>query len=89
MYCSVRRPDVENNAMAIEQGQDADLQLYDDRKKLEHRARLEIRKQTLDPYSRLHSIAEDIAFVNKVHDSYKLYRMLRRFRSRLDFNIED
>ena len=68
--------------MAIEQRQDADLQLHEVRTKLEHRARLEIRKQTLDPYSRLHSIAEDVAFVNKVHDVYKLYRMLRGFRSR-------
>jgi hypothetical protein len=37
-----------------------------------------IRKESLDLFNRLHSIAEDIYFVNQVHDAYRNIPLLRR-----------
>lgn len=36
-----------------------------------------IRKESLDIYNRLHSIEEDIAFVDQVHKSYPSTPLLR------------
>ncbi|KAL5483189.1 RIT1 [Sanghuangporus weigelae] len=49
---------------------DADFELFSDRTKFEHDARNQIRKHLLDPYNRIHSIAEDIEFVQDVHEKY-------------------
>lgn len=38
----------------------------------------EIRKETLDAYNRLHSIHEDITFVQRVHETYPNLPMIRR-----------
>ena len=48
----------------------ADVELFLDRKKFEQDARNQIRKQSLDPYNRLHSIAEDTEFVQNIHEKY-------------------
>jgi tRNA A64-2'-O-ribosylphosphate transferase len=38
----------------------------------------ELRKETLDVYNRLHSIAEDVEFVNKIHRHYSNIPMIRK-----------
>ena len=37
----------------------------------------EIRKESLDIHNRLHSIEEDIGFVNTVHDAYEILPLIR------------
>ncbi|OCB91042.1 initiator tRNA phosphoribosyl transferase [Sanghuangporus baumii] len=60
---------------------DVDFELFSDRKKFEHDARNQIRKHSLDPYNRLHSIAEDIEFVQDVHEKYySSYPLLANLR---------
>lgn len=41
----------------------------------------QIRRESLDMYNRLHSIAEDIAFVNLVHGIYVNLPLIREFVS--------
>ena len=36
-----------------------------------------LRKESLDIYNRLHSIEEDIIFVDQLHDAYPTYPILR------------
>lgn len=38
-----------------------------------------LRKESLDLYNRLHSIAEDIAFVSGIHDVYSELPIIREF----------
>ncbi|THH04313.1 hypothetical protein EW145_g5614 [Phellinidium pouzarii] len=57
-----------------------ELELFLQRKKIEHDALTHIRKQSLDTFSRLHSIAEDIKFVRSVRDEYASYPMLANKR---------
>ncbi|KAH8115303.1 initiator tRNA phosphoribosyl transferase [Phellopilus nigrolimitatus] len=57
-----------------------EFSLFGDRNKLEHHALTQIRKQALDPYNRLHSIAEDIEFVGSVHEKYASYPILANLR---------
>lgn len=42
------------------------------------RALNELRKESLDVYNRLHSIEEDISFVNEVHKAYPGFPILRK-----------
>jgi hypothetical protein len=42
-------------------------------------ALVQIRKESLDTYNRLHSIEEDIAFVNLVHDKYRDLPLIREY----------
>ncbi len=50
-----------------------DLDSMNSRRMLEHHARNEIRKLSNDLYNRLHSIAEDSKFVDRVQESYSRY----------------
>ena len=47
-----------------------------DRERLEHSALAQIRKHTLHPYNRLHSISEDAEFVKEVHNKYLPYPLI-------------
>lgn len=38
----------------------------------------ELRKESLDIYNRLHSIAEDVNFVNEIHEAYPNLPILRK-----------
>ena len=44
-------------------------------------ALVQIRRESLDIYNRLHSIEEDIAFVNLVHDIYVDLPLIREYAS--------
>lgn len=57
-----------------------DLDSMNSRRMLEHHARNEIRKLSNDPYNRLHSIAEDSKFVDKVQESYSRYPVVENLR---------
>ncbi|KAI5115176.1 hypothetical protein M0805_003343 [Coniferiporia weirii] len=66
--------------MEIPQGKaEVDFGLVD-RGRLEHLALTHIRKQSLHPFNRLHSIAEDIDFVKTVRDKYSSQPMLANLR---------
>jgi hypothetical protein len=41
----------------------------------------QIRRESLDMYNRLHSIAEDVAFVNLVHGMYAGLPLMREYAS--------
>lgn len=55
-----------------------DSVLFRDRRQLEHHALTQIRKHSLDPYNRIHSILEDIEFVESIHKNYPSYPVLGR-----------
>jgi hypothetical protein len=54
--------------------------LFDDTK---HNALATLRKESLDIYNRLHSIEEDITFVNSIQSHYSNFPLLRECVFRL------
>ena len=50
--------------------------MYSDRKQLERDALAQIRKNAVNPYARLHSIAEDAKYVQEVHNHFKSYPII-------------
>lgn len=50
---------------------------------------VEIRKESLDVYSRIHSIAEDALFVEKVAEHYREYPIIRAVHFSLSWVGQD
>ena len=54
-----------------------DEAIVDDLCRQTNQALSELRKESLDIYNRLHSIAEDVTFVNEIHEAYPRLPILR------------
>lgn len=55
------------------------MDLLDSAENYHAQALVELRRESLDLFNRLHSIAEDIEFVSSVHDSYEDVPIIRKW----------
>ena len=66
--------DIQEDFASFEENE---LSLRDDRRRLEHFALESIRRESVDSYNRLHSIAEDASFVETIFRHYSSFPVIR------------
>lgn len=64
------------NGLESPEGEEWEVEIHGDKKKLDHLAFTQIRKQSVDPYNRLRSIAEDAQFVEMVHELFPKFPLV-------------